>query len=236
MAERRMFAKTIIDSDSFLDMPLSTQALYFHLSMRADDDGFINNPKKIMRMVGSNDDEMTMLVYKKFLMTFESGVIVIKHWKIHNLIQKDRYKPTHYTEEFELLEEKENRGYSFGLKNDQDCIQDGNIGKSRLGKSSQVKVINTVDDQFEEWWNRYKKKVKKIPAEKKWVKLNQFEKDECLRVVDEYVRSTPDRQFRQDPVTYLNQESWNDEIIFPDNKNNNSRCGEALNEGKRSGI
>ena len=99
IAERRMFAKTIIDSDAFLDMPLSTQALYFHLSMRADDDGFINNPKKIQRMIGSSDDDLKVLIAKRYLLPFESGVDVIKHWKIHNYIQKDRYKPTVYTEE-----------------------------------------------------------------------------------------------------------------------------------------
>jgi hypothetical protein len=210
MAERRMFAKTIIDSDAFLDLPLSTQALYFHLSMRADDDGFINNPKKIMRMVGSNDDEMTLLKVKKFIMTFESGVIVIKHWKIHNLIQKDRYKPTHYIDEFNLLEEKENKSYKI---DDQICIQDGNTGKSSLGESSLVKVNNMVDDLFETWWIKYDKKVKKKPAYKKWLKLNEFEKGECIRVVDDYVKSTPDKSYRKDPTTYINQESWNDEII-----------------------
>lgn len=112
MAERRMFAKTIIDSDAFLDMPLSAQALYFHLSMRADDDGFINNPKKIQRFVGASDDDCKLLIMKRFIITFESGVIVIKHWKIHNYIQKDRYKPTVYQEEKALLAEKENKVYT----------------------------------------------------------------------------------------------------------------------------
>ena len=112
MAERRMFAKTIIDSDAFLDMPLSAQALYFHLSMRADDDGFINNPKKIQRIVGASDDDCKLLIMKRFIITFESGVIVIKHWKIHNYIQKDRYKPTVYQEEKALLAEKENKVYT----------------------------------------------------------------------------------------------------------------------------
>lgn len=112
MAERRMFAKTIIDSDAFLDMPLSTQALYFHLSMRADDDGFINNPKKIQRMVGASDDDLKVLIAKRFIIPFESGIVVIKHWKIHNYIQKDRYKPTIYQEEKRLLTEKENNVYT----------------------------------------------------------------------------------------------------------------------------
>ena len=116
MAERRMFAKTIIDSDAFIDMPLSTQSLYFHLSMRADDDGFINNPKKIQRMIGASDDDLKMLVAKKFIIPFDSGIVVIKHWKIHNYIRGDRKKETVYPEEMALLEEKSNGSYT--LKED----------------------------------------------------------------------------------------------------------------------
>lgn len=112
MAERRMFAKTIIDSDAFLDMPLSTQSLYFHLSMRADDDGFINNPKKIQRMVGGSDDDLKLLIAKSFIIPFESGVVVIKHWKIHNYIRSDRYKETVYREEKDMLFLKENNAYT----------------------------------------------------------------------------------------------------------------------------
>lgn len=112
MAERRMFAKTIIDSDAFLDMPLTTQALYFHLSMRADDEGFINNPKKIMRMIGASDDELRLLVAKSFIIPFESGVCVIKHWKIHNYLRNDRFKPTVYSEEKAQLVVKDNKAYS----------------------------------------------------------------------------------------------------------------------------
>lgn len=134
MAERRMFAKTIIDSDAFLDMPLSTQALYFHLSMRADDDGFINNPKKVQRMIGGSDDDLKLLVLKRFVIPFESGVCVIKHWRIHNYIQKDRYKPTIYHEEKARLVLKKNNAYT-------QCIQDVSsletqvrLGKDRLGE------------------------------------------------------------------------------------------------------
>jgi len=87
MAERRMFAKTLIDSDAFIDMPLTAQAFYFHLSMRADDDGFVNNPKKIQRMIGCADDDMRLLIAKCFIIPFDSGICVIKHWKIHNYIQ-----------------------------------------------------------------------------------------------------------------------------------------------------
>src|SRR5574344_93225 len=119
MAERRMFAKTIIDSDAFLDMPMSTQALYFHLSMRADDDGFINNPKRIQRMIGASDDDLKLLIAKAFIIVFDSGVVVIKHWKIHNYIQSDRYKPTVYAEEKAQLDVKKNKAYTL---NDE-CIQ-----------------------------------------------------------------------------------------------------------------
>lgn len=103
MAERRMFAKKIIDSDAFLDMPLSAQALYFHLSMRADDDGFVSNPKKIQRMIGASDDDCKILLLKRYILTFESGIIVIKHWHINNNIRKDRYTETTYIEEMRTL-------------------------------------------------------------------------------------------------------------------------------------
>lgn len=106
MAERRMFSKTIIDSDMFLDMPLSTQALYFHLSMRADDEGFINNPKKIQRMIGASDDDMKVLIAKQFIIPFDSGIVVIKHWRIHNYIRNDRFKPTICEEEKSHITER----------------------------------------------------------------------------------------------------------------------------------
>jgi 5-methylcytosine-specific restriction endonuclease McrA len=112
MAERRMFAKTIIDSDAFLDMPLSTQSLYFHLSMRADDEGFINNPKKIQRMIGATEDDLKLLNAKNFIIPFESGVVVIKHWKIHNYIRGDRLVETQYKDEKALLTVKENGAYT----------------------------------------------------------------------------------------------------------------------------
>lgn len=112
MAERRMFAKTIVDSDAFLDMPATSQLLYFHLSMRADDDGFINNAKKIIRMVRLNDDDFNILVAKKFIIPFESGIVVIKHWRIHNYIRNDRYKATKYVDEKSQLVITKNNSYS----------------------------------------------------------------------------------------------------------------------------
>ncbi len=103
MAERRMFSKKVIDSDSFMEMPSSSQCLYFHLAMRADDDGFINNPKSIMRIIGASEDDLKLLMVKRFILSFESGVIVIKHWRLHNLIRKDRYVETNYIDEKKTL-------------------------------------------------------------------------------------------------------------------------------------
>jgi len=120
MALRRMFSKTIVDSDAFLDMPQSTQLLYFHLSMRADDEGFVNQPKSIMRIVGSKDDDINLLILKKFIIPFESGVVVIKHWKIHNYIQSDRFIETKYKDEKSQLTLDENNSYSLL---DTKCIQ-----------------------------------------------------------------------------------------------------------------
>lgn len=112
MAERRMFAKTIVTSDAFLDMPPSARCLYFLLAMLADDDGFVNAPNSVMRQAGSTLDDMKLLMAKRFILTFKSGVIVIKHWKIHNLIQKDRYKETTYLEEKALLTLDDKNAYT----------------------------------------------------------------------------------------------------------------------------
>lgn len=112
MAEKRMFTQQIVDSDAFLDMPLSAQALYFHLSMRADDDGFVKNPRKIQRMINAGDDDLRLLIAKRFVLIFESGVIVIKHWRLHNTLRKDRYKPTVFQDEFKRLELKSNGAYT----------------------------------------------------------------------------------------------------------------------------
>ena len=122
MAERRMFTKKIIDSDAFLDMPLSTQSLYFHLSMRADDDGFLNNPKKIQRMIGASEDDLKLLIAKRFVLSFEGGIIVIKHWRMHNLIRKDRYNQTQYVEQLGTLDVKEDGSYTEKTN----VISDGN--------------------------------------------------------------------------------------------------------------
>lgn len=136
MAERRMMSKSIIKSDTFLDMPATTQNLYFHMLLDADDDGFINAPKSIMRMIGAKDDDMKVLAAKQFVIPFESGVVVIKDWKIHNYIQNDRYKPSTLPER-DLLNIQKDKTYTLKSdvsKMDTECIQTVSIGKDRLGK------------------------------------------------------------------------------------------------------
>ncbi|MCD8356115.1 MAG: hypothetical protein LUE11_06050 [Clostridia bacterium] len=134
MAERRMFARSVVNSDTFLDMPATTRALYFHLGMEADDDGFLNNPKGLVRYFGSAQDDLKMLISKGFLIPFQSGVIVIRHWKQSNYIQKDRYRPTKCKEEMKMLSLTDNV-YTL----DTECIQDisrpdtqDRLGKDRL--------------------------------------------------------------------------------------------------------
>lgn len=136
MAERRMFTKKITNSDAFIDMPLSTQALYFHLNMEADDDGFNSSPKKIQRMIGASDDDLKLLFAKNFIIPFESGVVVIKHWKLHNYIRNDRYKETVYQEEKALLELKENNVYTLGIPNGYQMDTQVRLGKVSIGKDS----------------------------------------------------------------------------------------------------
>ena len=142
MAERRMFAKTIVDSDMFIDMPMSARLLYYDLAMRADDDGFVNSPKKIMRFVGASMDDMNVLIAKQFIIPFESGVVVIKHWRIHNYIRKDTYKETPYKDEKALLYLDKNNGYRLENEcpstNRQRTVNEPStqdrLGKDRLGK------------------------------------------------------------------------------------------------------
>lgn len=107
-----MFSLGVLETDTFLDMPLSAQALYFHLNLRADDDGFIGNPKRITQNIGANLDDLKLLVAKRFVIAFEDGVIVIKHWRMHNAIKRDRYTETNFTDDLRLLDIKDNGAYT----------------------------------------------------------------------------------------------------------------------------
>ena len=205
-----MFAKTIIDSDAFLDMPLTTQALYFHLSMRADDEGFINNPKKIQRIIGASDDDFKVLITKSFIIPFETGIVVIKHWKIHNYIQNDRFKPTVYVEEKACLKEKPNKAYTL----DTECIQDGYTleAQDRVNKINIINISSKDDcSSFQEepsseyvyqeivdLWNTLNEvgiaKIRKIPKDSPRVpllrkRLKEYGNDSFELVIQEIKNS-----------------------------------------------
>lgn len=117
MAKKRMYDKEIVGSDAFIEMPTSSQALYFHLGMNADDDGFVGNPKSIQRQIGASDDDMRLLIMKRFILAFDSGVVLIKHWNINNFIRKDRYKPTTYIKEKSLIVLCDNNSYGITTVN-----------------------------------------------------------------------------------------------------------------------
>lgn len=151
MAERRMFAKTIVTSDAFLDMPLSARCLYFTLGMFADDDGFVNNPRSIMRQVGASVDDLNLLLVKKFVISFESGVIVIKHWKINNYLRNDRYQETKYIDEKKQLSIDRNgsyvlNGYTTGIPDGYQMDTQVSIGKDSIDKESIDK--NSIEDSM----------------------------------------------------------------------------------------
>ena len=198
MAQRRMFSKKITDTDIFLDMPASAQNLYFHLNMHADDDGFLGNAKTIKRMVGASADDLKILVAKQFILTFEDGVTVIRDWRVHNYIQKDRYRSTIYTNHKRELEVNENQQYQRIGTMDTKCIHNVSgldtqvrLGKDRLviGKdrdiytSSPAKADDHLSENFEAIWKEYPNKAGKKEAfrhYKKWRKESKEHTDEYL--------------------------------------------------------
>ena len=187
MAERRMFAKTIIDSDVFIDMPTSSRLLYYDLAMRADDDGFVNSPKKIIRMTGASDDDLNVLASKKFIIPFESGVVVIKHWKIHNYIRKDTYNETAYKQEKSMLTTDENKTYQLideiqrQLPVNVSSTQD-RLGKDSIGKDIYLYFINKYKSN-EKDFNKQMKILSKMRKDEKWNKLTQEEQLELQTAI-----------------------------------------------------
>lgn len=203
-----MFAKTIIDSDAFLDMSLSSQALYFHLSMRADDDGFLNNAKKIMRVIGANQNDYDLLIAKRFIIQFDDGVCVIKHWRIHNYIQNDRYKPTMYQNEMAMLKIKNNKAYTLMNNDTKDtndkCIQDGymletqisidknSTDKASTDKTNSAKAVtiyypnDSLLDKTLKDFIEFRKKIKKPMTERAIelliAKLNKMTSDNDIKI------------------------------------------------------
>lgn len=141
-----MFTKRITESDAFLEMPSSSQMLYFHLSMNADDDGFVSNPRKIQRMCGASNDDYSLLIMKRFILVFESGVIVIKHWRMHNYIQSDRYKPTDCIDEKSMLGLKKNKAYTLDESQmDKRCIP----ATDKVTSDGEIAQIEETTSQIE---------------------------------------------------------------------------------------
>lgn len=205
MAERRMFAKTIVTSDAFLDMPPTARCLYFTLGMFADDDGFVNNPKSIMRQSGATLDDMNILIAKKFVINFESGVIVIKHWRIHNYIQSDRYHETKYKEELNSLMLDENKAYTLANTDvealDTECIHDVSIvdtevrlgkSKDRLGKDKKKEDVyaglpdnlkNTLNE-FEEMRKSIKKPMTDVARKRLIRELQKLAGEDVQKMIE----------------------------------------------------
>lgn len=146
MADKRMFAKTIVDSDNFLEMPMSARLLYYDLGMRADDDGFVNSPKKIMRIIGASTDDMNILIARKFIIPFDSGIVVIRHWRINNYLRKDRYTETQYVDEKATLAMDDSKKY---LSEDE---------AERLGIPLGIPSVNAEENSKEE---KRKEKINK---------------------------------------------------------------------------
>lgn len=165
MAEKRMFSKKIIDTDWFMDMPASTQNLYFHLSMRADDDGFVSSPKRIIKLIGATEDDYKILIAKKFVIPFESGVCVITDWRINNYLRTDRYTETIYKEEKDSLVLDEKGKYNLGIPqvypvlsiSNSNTISNTNINKDRVvgeekkskHKYGEFKRVLLTDEELE---------------------------------------------------------------------------------------
>lgn len=215
MAQRRMFSPDIVESDAFLDMPISTQGLYFHLGMFADDDGFIN-PKKIMRMIGVAEDDFKILIAKRFVISFPDGVVVIKHWKINNLVRKDWYRPTQYLEHKDLLVVKENGAYT-ELGNEPLTNRQRRLGKVRLGKDSK----KVPSDLFDLFWEEYPptRKQDKRKCFEKWEKLTTEVSGEMILadVKDRKARHhdwvKDNAKFVPAPLVYLNNARWEAPIV-----------------------
>ena len=165
MADKRMFSKKITNSDAFLDMPLSAQCLYFHLNMEADDDGFVNNPKMIMRNIRATQDDMNILIMKSFVLTFDSGIIVIKHWRINNWLRSDRKKDTAYPDEMKLLAIKDNGAYTFDQTKEK---------TSKNHKYGTYKHVVLSDEQKESLVNEYGEEL--------------FER--CVQYLDDYLETS----------------------------------------------
>ncbi|WP_462361577.1 replisome organizer [Parvimonas micra] len=206
MAERRMFSKSVIWCDMFLEMPLSSQALYMHLNMSADDDGFVGNPKTILRMIGASEDDFKILVTKGFVIVFEQGIIVITHWKINNFIRKDRYKPTLYENEVQSLSQTKNGMYikEVGCHLVDQRLTSGqpSIDKGRLDKVSIEKGRVEQDTPFS-FYGEYKNIRLTEEEYRKLKEKLQGHTDMMIEKLSRYIKSTG-KTYQDHYVTILN--------------------------------
>ena len=206
MANKRMFSLDVVDTDMFLEMPASTQALYFHLSMRADDDGVVSSPKKIVKIVGCAMDDLRLLVTKGYVIPFDNGVVVVTHWNINNnQIRSDRYKASRYQDVIELLE-KNGGVYQMSTKCLPNVYQMSDIlePQNRLDKNRIDKSINNIcasvpddtakanrkkeaNELFEQLWKAYpSKKGKAQVSDTAKARLLKIGYDEMMRAIDRY--------------------------------------------------
>lgn len=201
-----MFTMYIVDSDAFLDMPLSAQCLYFHLNMRADDDGFIGNPKRIQKLVGANEDDLKLLIAKRFVLIFEDGVIVIKHWKMHNTLRSDRYTPTRYTEELLMLETKENNSYTLVSGNQMATTrQPSATSDIDIGLDIDKDKDTNIDEFFEAIWKLYPNKLGKGAVKQRQKhKLYLIGFETLSKCIDRYVSTKEDWKKYKDGSTFFN--------------------------------
>lgn len=222
MANKRMFSKQITNSDAFLDMPASSQLLYFHLNMEADDDGFVGNPKRISRTIGASDDDMKILLVKRFVLAFQNGVVVIKHWLLHNAVRKDMYKETQYLEEKNMIEIKENGAYTEG-RNGIVTKPVHRLGQDRLGQD-RLDTMSDKSDAFNQFWASYPKKELKKKALAIWKRKKlDGSLDEILAFIEKAKQTDRwNKGFVKSPPVFLNGECWNDDLEAYNDKNNNS--------------
>ena len=231
MAERRMFAKTIVTSDAFLDMPPTARCLYFTLGMFADDDGFVNNPKSIMRQSGATLDDMNILIAKKFVITFESGVIVIKHWRIHNYIRGDRKHKSKYSEELTLLNTDENGAYTLAEEvveerekicqsNDgqvaDKCHTEVRLGKDSIGKDSigkdSKRFIPPTIEEVEEYINEKGYNIRASKFVDYYTSNGWKVGKNPMKDWRAAVRSWAHNNYQSDSIKQSNKDKW-DEMI-----------------------
>lgn len=236
MANKRMFSIDVVNSDAFLDMPVSAQNLYFHLALRADDDGMIDNPNSIKRITNSSDSDLQTLIRTNFIIPFDNGIVAVRHWKVHNTIQKDRYKHTIYTKEFSHLTVEDDNTYTKKSCNSSDMdsvrLQSGSITESQDRSRKDLDYIppkiprgdvgveknetDSLDESFEKFWKKYPKQISKLNALKAWKRLNPNEEMVCL-IMSALEQHKQTHQWQKEegryipaPAKWINGRRWED--------------------------